>query len=76
MTKTKIDNPIWECVQEFIDSELNDDFDRDRGVENEIKISCEMLLDEVWDYINGMKEQKSYPDDPYLYNGVSRSDFF
>ena len=72
MTTTKT-NPIWELVEDLIADELEN---RDRDEESGIKASCEILMEEIQDYIKSMKEQETYSDDPYVYNGVSRSDFF
>ena len=73
---TKTTNPIRELVQEILADKAEQN-----GVEldNDAKdfdYEADSLMEAIEEYINGLVEQSSYSDDPYIYNGVSRSDFF
>lgn len=73
--KTITENPIREAVQELLT-----DMAEKYGVELDgearyFDFKADSLMEEIESYIEGLVEQASYPDDPYLYNGVSRSDF-
>lgn len=73
---TKTTNPIRELVQEILADKAEQN-----GVEldNDAKdfdYDADSLMEAIEEYIHGLVEQSSYSDDPYIYNGVSRSDFF
>lgn len=68
---TKTTNPIWETIEMILE---------EKGIRLDdtakLEVAADRLLEDLEEAIMEQEEQDSYPDDPYLYNGVSRSDFF
>lgn len=74
--KTITENPVRVLVQEILADKAEKygvELDNDA---KDFDYEADNLMEEIESYIEGLVEQASYPDDPYLYNGVSRSDFF
>ena len=73
---TKTTNPIRDLVQEILADKAEKygvELDNDA---KDFDYEADSLLEEIESYIEGLVEQAEYSDDPYVYNGVSRSDFF